>query len=414
MGPSVLINAYAVSPSWGSEQGVGWNWVINIARHCRVFVITEGQWKKEIEEAVWELPQKQNIYFYYLPVSDRIRRMCWNQGDWRFYFHYAIWQRRALRQAKAIMSEHHIDVIHQLNMVGFREPGMLWKIKEIPFVLGPVCGFVPINLTYFSNSPIFVKIKAVVKNLINHLQFRYSPRVRKAFKKADIIITPSAECSELIMSVYNKQSLVIPETGVVKEGENKDTIKKDGDKFNLLWLGKFSDRKKLDIAIRTLSEIGKKSNCFLHIVGSGSEKEISKYHKLADNQGVSRQCIWYGCVEHEKALEMMTWMDALFFTSINEATSTVVLEAIQKHLPVICHDCCGFGPIIDDSIGRKIPVTDNNGSVHLFAKVISELIENRDVLNQMQNNFDKVASPLTYDSKAKRMLDVYENLTLNQ
>ena len=28
---NILINAYAVAPNWGSEQGVGWNWIINIA-----------------------------------------------------------------------------------------------------------------------------------------------------------------------------------------------------------------------------------------------------------------------------------------------------------------------------------------------------------------------------------------------
>ena len=29
---NVLVNAYAVNPYWGSEQGMGWNWVVNIAR----------------------------------------------------------------------------------------------------------------------------------------------------------------------------------------------------------------------------------------------------------------------------------------------------------------------------------------------------------------------------------------------
>ena len=49
---NVLINAYAVAPNWGSEQGLGWNWVINLAKYCNVHVITEGEWRKEIEEAV--------------------------------------------------------------------------------------------------------------------------------------------------------------------------------------------------------------------------------------------------------------------------------------------------------------------------------------------------------------------------
>ena len=64
--------------------------------------------------------------------------MCWNQGDWRFYKHYRTWQYRTYEMALDIMKVYHIDVLHQLNMIGFREPGYLWKIEGIPFVWGPV------------------------------------------------------------------------------------------------------------------------------------------------------------------------------------------------------------------------------------------------------------------------------------
>ena len=55
---NVLVNAYAVNPYWGSEQGMGWNWVVNIARYCNVYVITEGEFRDNIEEAMMSLSQK--------------------------------------------------------------------------------------------------------------------------------------------------------------------------------------------------------------------------------------------------------------------------------------------------------------------------------------------------------------------
>ena len=39
----ILINAYACSPNWGSEPGMAWNWITNIAKHCKCFVITESE-----------------------------------------------------------------------------------------------------------------------------------------------------------------------------------------------------------------------------------------------------------------------------------------------------------------------------------------------------------------------------------
>lgn len=137
----ILINAYACSPNMGSEPGMAWNWVSNLAKYCEVHIITEGEFQNKIETVVPKLEQGENMHFYYNPVSDEIRKMCWNQGDWRFYKYYKEWQWKTCLMAKDICSKQHIDVLHQLNMIGFREPGYLWKLSketDIPFVWGPV------------------------------------------------------------------------------------------------------------------------------------------------------------------------------------------------------------------------------------------------------------------------------------
>ena len=83
----ILVNAYAVSPDRGSEPGMGWNWCVHLAESCELFIITEGEFRSDIEQALSQLPQASRMHFFYLPVSERVRKMCWNQGDWRFYYH---------------------------------------------------------------------------------------------------------------------------------------------------------------------------------------------------------------------------------------------------------------------------------------------------------------------------------------
>ena len=102
---SILINAYACSPGMGSEPGMAWNWCVNLAKYCELHIITEGEFRKKIEAELPTLPQGKNMHFYYNPVSEEIRRMCWNQGDWRFYFHYNKWQQKTLAIAKQIIKE---------------------------------------------------------------------------------------------------------------------------------------------------------------------------------------------------------------------------------------------------------------------------------------------------------------------
>ncbi|WP_275564360.1 hypothetical protein [Bacteroides faecichinchillae] len=162
---------------------MGWNWVINIARYCNVYVITEGEFKDNIEEAVMLLPQKDNLHFYYNPLPDKVRQMCWNQGDWRFYWYYRKWQQKTLQIAKGIIADNRIDVVHQLNMIGFREPGYLWKIEGIPFVWGPIGGMELMPLSFLKGTSMSQYTKAWVKNVINDWQRKHHPRVLQAIHR---------------------------------------------------------------------------------------------------------------------------------------------------------------------------------------------------------------------------------------
>lgn len=156
---NILIDAYAISPTWGSEPGMGWNWVKNLARYCNLYIITEGEWQREIEEEIGCFEYGNRLHFYYQNVSPRIREMCWNQGTWMFYKYYREWELRVLEIAKDIVARENIDVVHKLNMIGFREPGYLWQIDHVPFVWGPVggYGFTPLAYLYGASNKALLK-----------------------------------------------------------------------------------------------------------------------------------------------------------------------------------------------------------------------------------------------------------------
>lgn len=407
---NILINAYAVAPNWGSEQGMGWNWVINIARHCRCHVITEGEWRNEIEVALKELPQKDNIIFYYNPVPEKVRKMCWNQGDWRFYYYYHKWQKSTLKIAEQICKENKIDVIHQLNMVGFREPGLLWKIKGIPHVWGPVGGMENIPIKFIQEEGIKTKLFCRIKNIINILQYSYQPTVRKAIKNSNVIISAVKGVEKTLKNKYNRETITIPETGIKRTCVPLEMTQAKDDNFNILWVGRFIGTKKLDIALQTIAKLRHLSNIKLHIVGFGMNNEEIKYRNLAKELGIDENCIWHGKTDNSKVMQLMQTSEIFFFTSIMEATSTVTLEAIQNRLPIVCHDTCGFGNIVNDSIGRKIELRTPQDSINDFAKIIEELYNDRSILERMKPNFEKISAELTYEAKARKMLGIYQEI----
>ena len=115
-----------------------------------------------------------------------------------------------------------------------------------------------------------------------------------------------------------------------------------------------------------------------------------------------------GKVPNVKAKEMMASADLFFFTSIDDATSTVVPEAISAGLPIVCHDTRGFGVIVDDKIGLKVGVKNPEYSVREFAKIIDDLEAHRDVVRKLSTGCIERQNQISWEANAKKMVEQYE------
>lgn len=402
---SILINAYACSPNMGSEPGMAWNWCVNLAKYSELHIITEGEFRNEIEAALPTLPQGKNMHFYYNPVSEKIRKMCWNQGDWRFYKYYKEWQWKTYLIAKDICQKTHIDILHQLNMIGFREPGYLWKIPDIPFVWGPVDAKESFPLAYLEGASLKTKLFIQLKNTITKWQLQHAKRVRLAVKRASCVISASSNSQQAFKKYFQIESPLLNETGCyIQEHPIIDKSKKEY--LDVLWVGKLDFRKQLGLALRSIAAT-KNPHIKLHIVGGGNN---FIYQTLAKELGIESQCKWYGAISHEEVQTIMQKSDVFFFTSVAEGTPHVVLEAIGNNLPVVCFDTCGQGDSINETVGRKIKLSNPNLSSQQFAMILNELENNRDMLKEMSENCKERQKELSWDRKAQQMIRLYQKI----
>jgi hypothetical protein len=89
---TVLLSAYAVNPYHGSEDGMGWNFIIQIARFNKVIAVTRENTRKDIERYMKEHPSNcyGNIQFVYydLPYWARF----WKRGGNGAMLYYYLWQ----------------------------------------------------------------------------------------------------------------------------------------------------------------------------------------------------------------------------------------------------------------------------------------------------------------------------------
>lgn len=405
---SILINAYACSPNMGSEPGMAWNWCVNLAKYCELHIITEGEFQNKIEDVLPTLPQGKNMHFYYSPVSEVIRRMCWNQGDWRFYKYYKEWQWKTYLMAIDICKDTHIDIIHQLNMIGFREPGYLWKIKNIPFIWGPVDAKESFPIAYLDGASLKTKLFIRLKNTITKFQLKYSTRVHKVARRASYVISASSNSQLSFKKYLNIDSPLINETGCYIQ-EHSIIDKSGKELFDVLWVGKLDFRKQLGLAIRSIAET-KNRNIRLHIVGDGDN---SYYLELAKTLKIENQCVWHGVVSHDEVQTIMQKCNVFFFTSVAEGTPHVVLEAIANNLPVICFNTCGQGDSINSNVGYKIELSNPEVSVKEFSKILNKLENNRKLLHDMAQNCNTRQEELSWDKKIQNMIELY-NKAINK
>ena len=407
----VLINAYACSPGMGSEPGMAWNWVVNLAKFCELYIITEGEFREKIEAVVPTLEQGGNMHFYYNPVSDEIRKMCWNQGDWRFYKYYRQWQWKTYLIAKDICEKERIDVLHQLNMIGFREPGYLWKLSKengVPFVWGPIGGLKQFPTAYLKEAGLKMQLFMRLKNFLNIWQLKHEKRVDEALKTAKLLISSIPDSYRALKKYKGLESIVIPETGCFLS-EDISTSRFDTEEFHIMWVGKFDFRKQLPLALQAVA-LAKNPKLKLDVYGSGSVGQVEMAKRMGEELGISQQFIWYGNQKNDVVMEAMRKAQLFFFTSVNEDTSTVVLEAVSNRLPVVCFDACGMSAVIDASVGRKIALSQPSQSAHDFARILNELEGNRALLKQLSENCRQRQMELSWEVKARKVVEEYKRI----
>ena len=205
--------------------------------------------------------------------------------------------------------------------------------------------------------------------------------------------------------------MIIPETGCFPL-PYVSTERFDEESFHVLWVGKFDFRKQLSLALKAIS-VTKNKRIVLDVYGTGTDEQVSIAEALAVSLGITDQVIWHGNKSNHEVHESMRSSQIFLFTSVSEDTSTVVLEAVSNQLPVVCFDTCGMAAVINDTIGRKIALSNPTQSIVDFASTLNELESDRELLKQLSLNCRQRQKELSWDNKANRMVELYKLCTIS-
>lgn len=408
--PRVLLMAYACSPQRGSEGGVGWNRALQAAKHFDTWVICKQRgFSEEIRSHLEAHGDVPGLKFEFVP------KMPWEEALGRipglYYLSYNLWHRRAYRLARRLHDEIHFDLVHQVNYCGYREPGYLWKL-DVPFVWGPIGGTQNYPWRFLGEAGIGGAFSEALRSVANVVQLRFSPRVRRAARKAAALLAANSTNQSDFIRAHHVTPIVASDTGIRCVADAPRACPSTRKKLRILWSGHFQPFKALPLLIKALARLPDGIEYELRVLGDGSLK--NRWQRLARRTDVERHTQWMGWLPHHQALQQYAWADVFVFSSLRDTTGTVVLEALGAGLPVICFDHQGVRDVVTDRCGIKLPVTTPRQAIDRLRDAVSTLANDTRRREELSRGALQRANEYLWDRHGEKMTAVYQRVLGNQ
>ncbi len=406
--PRILVESYECSPAMDHAPGSAWQILSRLARWFDLWILTEeSQYRQQIVDHLRgdpDLSGRMNFVFLRRPCPRGFGRKR-PALPLREVFENRLWARQAYALALQLHARIGFDLAHHLRSNSFRLPGLLWKLP-IPFVWGPTGGTIEFPR---SMMPILTSKERLIyslRNTINSLQFRFSPLVRNAARRAAGLLAQTSQDQRDFLRIHHRHAILAHEQASKPRGGSIHRYAPTR-RLHIAWIGRFIDSKALPILLKAVSDPGIQSRITLHIIGDGPKQ--TDWQAQAEQLGVQSCCVWHGWLGQRETLEQLDRCDLMAFTSLRDATSTTVLQALSLGVPIVCFHICGFGDIIDSSCGIPIPVENPQQAVRDFRAAIVGILDHPERIERLSAGTLNAAGHYSWDHLVEQIRGVWHS-----
>ena len=409
---NILILSYQLSPTKGSEYSVAWNYVIRMSKHCNLTVLygASGDHIGDCEEMEHFASKTdlKNVKFICVKPNQWTNLLNWfNRHDffkYTFYWAYKAWQKQVYDIAKNLIKNNHFDLIHFIGPIGYREPGYLWKLG-LPYIWGPIGGSNNTNTILQKHTSIPARFKFWLRNRINEVQLRKNRRLKLALKNTHLLLTATTENQNNFEKIWNKKSIYLPENSIVTN-ISLNTKKFETNKYHFIIVGSLIERKAVHILLEALVQVHHKELLVVDIVGDGPMR--TPLETFSREQCLLNFIKWHGQLPRGEAVKIFNSAHMHIITSLSEANTSVIWEAMSYGVPTMSFDHCGMHDTICDKCGIKIPIRTYEQCVSDLAKNIDYLLEHSEKFEQLAYGVLECAKKYTWNDREHFLLKCYD------
>jgi glycosyltransferase involved in cell wall biosynthesis len=230
----------------------------------------------------------------------------------------------------------------------------------------------------------------------------------RACKLVDKIVVNSKHMKDLVVNWYNirPEKIVVIPNGVNFEKFNKceTRVALPGDPA-VLYVGKFSKRKGLDILFQAVKEARSElPKLKLHLIGWGDQEF---FRRLAKKLGIEDFVVFHGWFEEQELPAYYKSADFCVFPSKYESFGLVFLEAMASGCPIIVTPVGIIPEIIIHGKNGLIVEPDNPD---LLAKTILMLAHDVSLRKKLSQNAIETVKKYTWDRISELYIVLYKKL----
>ena len=220
----------------------------------------------------------------------------------------------------------------------------------------------------------FIETLSLEKNLVLPRLYKklFYIMAKYSIGKSNIIRAVSSSTEQQVLDIDSSKSVVrFPAWIDFKDFQNIEPKPLSKDKFNILFIGSVTDRKKPHMIIEAIQRINDKSYN-LSIVGPApNEKYFKELKDLIDKSDLQNQVSLIGPVDRENVKEYYSTSNLMILPSISEGLARVIFESQVAMCPVLVTDAPGMSDIVIDGQTGYVFESNNLDSLSLKIEYIN-------------------------------------------
>lgn len=397
-----LISAYSVNPYKGSEDSIGWNWVLQHEKNWkpgdRIVLLT----KKYNEEDTKRGLKEFGIKHIELVIVDVPLWLNWFREKYSMFHHmyYILWQHWAWMWVKH--SGIRFDVIHHVTMNDYRITSEMYKLKTAKVIWGPVGGaqVTPEALKVYEKN----KTAALFRELVNK-SCSWNPFYRKAIRSYYKIYCINEETRGQLEQIVGRKLELLPELALADQFKNIAVKKRQNEVPQIVFVGRLIGKKGISFLIDALQKIPADIQWELKIFGDGDDRDVVA--EKIKQSGLPDKIKMMGSRPLSQIAEAYQNADIFVLPSLRETSGNVLLEAMAYAIPIVSFDTSFCSELAKYECGIFINTNQPLEAIQKdYANVIVKLIQDETLREQLgQNGYGYVNAELSWDEKYNKVYD---------